>query len=142
MVALALSVFCLAAGTASSLADSHKPASGPFAEFGACMKEHGAPALTHHKLSPADRVALKNAFAACRALLPKRADKGHGAHPRHPFTPPAAAQIAAFKTCMSGKGFSRDKTGTRPDFRDPAVRSALKDALKACLPLLKPAPSG
>ena len=136
-----VSAFCLAAGPAASLADSHKPATGPFAEFLACMKEHGAPALAHHRLSAADRAALKQAFAACRDLLPKRTDKGHGDRAGHKFTPPTAAQVTAFKSCMADKGFSleRSSTGKRPDLRDPAVRSALKAALKACLPMLKPA---
>ena len=45
---------------------------------------------------------------------------------------------------MAGKGFSRGTLGSssRPDFRDPSVRAALKAALKACRPQLKPTATG
>ena len=88
------------------------------------MQAHGAPTLDH-KLSADERAALKQAFAACRGLLPKPAR-------------PSAAQVAAFKRCMAEKGFS---SSSRPDLRDPTVRTALKVALKVCLPLLKPEPA-
>jgi len=101
-----------------------KPGAAPFAEFRACMKAHGAPTLDH-RLSADERAALKRAFAACRGLLPGPAR-------------PSAAQVAAFKTCMAEKGFS---SSSKPDLRNPAVRTALRAALKACLPLLKPKPA-
>ena len=120
-----LAVCSFVVGSASAVAAEAKPAAGRFAEFRACMKAHGSPALTH-RLSADERAAFKQAFAACRELLPK-----------HRFVPPSAAQIAAFKTCMADKGFS----SSRPNMRDPAVRKALMAALKVCLPLLKPKPS-
>ena len=151
-VAFVLSTLLLAVGAASSLADS-SPGSGPFAQFRACMKTNGAPVLVRHKrLSDADRAALKKAFAACKGLLPahKKNAGEHGGNgdggnkSGHTFTRPTAAQITDFTACMASKGFSRDKTDTskRPDFRDPAVRSAFKAALTACWPLLKPASNG
>lgn len=151
-MAVVLSTLLLAVGVASSLADS-SPGSGPFAQFRACMKTNGAPPLVRHKrLSEADRAALKKAFAACKGLLPapkknagKHWSKGQGGHTSgHTFTRPTAAQVTAFTACMASKGFSRDTTdpSKRPDFRDPAVRSAFKAALTACWPLLKPASNG
>ncbi len=122
-LAVVVAVCSLVIGSTAAQAAA-KPGAGPFAEFRACMKAHGAPTLDH-KLSAEERAGLRRAFAACRGLLPKPAR-------------PSAAQVAAFKTCMAGKGFSRS---SRPDLRDPAVRTALKAALKACLPLLKPKPA-
>jgi len=150
-IGLVTSAVGLAVGVSSSSAGSSPAGTGPLAEFVACMKAHGAPPLGHHRggvrigeISAADRTAWKAAFAACRDLLPKRTAGAHGDKPGHGFTRPTAAQFAAFKACMAGKGFSPSKPGSgqRPDFRDPAVRSAFKAALKACFPLLKPASSG
>ena len=96
-------------------------------------------------LSDADRAALKAAFTACSSLLPKPTHTAAppGLHPGPRFTLPSHAQLQAFATCMAGKGFSMGKPGSgpRPDFRDPAVRTALRAALKACAPQLKPASS-
>jgi hypothetical protein len=116
-VVLAATSLAVGVGAASA---AGRP--GAFAEFKACMKANGAPVLDH-RLSADERAALRRAFTACRSLLPK---------PK--FVPPTAARIAAFKSCMADKGFS----STRPDLRDPAVRRALKAALRQCFPLLKP----
>ena len=97
------------------------------------------------RLSDADRAALKAAFTACRDLLPKPMHTAAlpGDHSGHMFTLPNRAQLQAFATCMASKGFSmsRPGSGTRPDFRDPTVRTAFKNALQACAPQLKPAPN-
>ena len=131
-----VAVCSLVVGSATALADT-KPGAGPFAEFRACMKAKGAPAFGH-RLSADERAALKQAFAACRGLLPKLAGDGRGHRAKHTFVRPSAAQIAAFKTCMANEGFSASRA---PDLRDPAVREALRAALKRCLPLLKPKPA-
>jgi hypothetical protein len=159
-MAFVLSALSLAVGAAGSLADSSAPRSGPFAQFRACMKANGAPTLGRHqgdgdkgksgshargaKLSDADRAALKKAFAACKGLLPQKTAGDRGNKSGQTFVLPTAAQVSAFKACMASKGFSRDQAGAskRPDFRDPAVRSAFKAALAACWPLLKPASTG
>jgi hypothetical protein len=129
-----VAVCSVVVGSSTALADT-KRATGSFAEFRACMKAKGAPAFGH-RLSADERAALKQALAACRGLLPKLAD-GRGPRAKHKFVRPSAAQIAAFKTCMAEEGFS----ASRPDLRDPAVRKALRAALKRCLPLLKPKPT-
>lgn len=136
VLAAVLTVCSLGVGSAVALADA-KPAEGPFAEFRACMKAHGAPALSHRRLTDDERAALRQAFAACRGLLPKPTGNERGNRAKHKFARPSAAQFAAFKACMAGKGFSSSK----PDLRDPAVRTALLAALKECLPLLKPKPA-
>jgi hypothetical protein len=115
--AVAICALVVGAGTAMAV---ERPSAGPFAEFRACMKANGAPALGH-RLSAEERAALRRAFATCRGLLPKRT-----------FARPSAAQVAAFKSCMADKGFS-----SRPNLRDPAVRKAVSAALRECLPLLK-----
>jgi hypothetical protein len=115
----AIAVCSLVVGTGTAMADE-RPTAGRFAEFRACMKANGAPALGH-RLSAEERTALRRAFATCRGLLPKRT-----------FARPSAAQVAAFKSCMADKGFS-----SRPSLHDPAVRKALWAALRECLPLLK-----
>jgi hypothetical protein len=117
-LAAVLSSLLVGSGTAMAV---ERPAAGPFAEFRACMKANGAPALGH-RLSTEERAALRRAFVACRGLLPKRK-----------LVRPSAAQVAAFKSCMADKGFA----STRPDLRDPAVRRALWAALVQCMPLLK-----
>jgi hypothetical protein len=45
---------------------------------------------------------------------------------------------------MAGKGFTSGHFGglMQPGPRDPGTRSALRAALKDCLPLLKPAKTG
>lgn len=139
MIAVSASVLCLAVGAATAAAHGGH-GSAAFAQFRACMKEHGAPALGHHRhrRPAADEVAAwKQAFAACRDLLPKRTAGDHG------FTRPTAAQIEAFKACMAGKGFTLGKpgSGTRPNFRDKAVRQAFRAALTACRPLLASKPA-
>jgi hypothetical protein len=140
-----LSVACLAAATSVALADSSPPSARPFAPFVACMKEH----KSSGPISATSLTEWKNAFDACRdllpkGLLPKRPAGHHSDRPGHRFTLPTAAQVAAFKACMADKGFSRGTLGSssRPAFRDPSVRAALKAALKACLPQLKPAATG
>jgi hypothetical protein len=130
-----LAVCSFAIGSSAALGVAKpKPSAGPFAEFKACMQAHGAPSLRGHKLSTEERAALKQAFAACRSLLPK--PTGNPGGRKHPHARPTAAQVAAFKTCMADKGFS---ASNRPDLHDPAVRTALRAAFKTCLPLLKPA---
>ena len=139
MVGALLSTACLAA-TSVALADSSPPSARPFAPFAACMKEH----RPSGPISATRSTEWKNAFDACRNLLPKRPAGNHPDRPRHRFTLPTAAQIAAFKACMADNGFSRSTLGSssRPNFRDPSVRAALKAALKACKPQLKPAATG
>jgi hypothetical protein len=147
VVGAVLSVACLAAATSIALADSSPPSARPFAPFAACMKEH----KPSGPISATSLTEWKNAFDACRDMLPKRPAGDHSDRPGHRFTQPTAAQVAAFKArvaafkaCMADKGFSRGTLGSssRPDFRDPSVRAALKAALKACLPQLKPAATG
>lgn len=139
MVVALLSVACLFASSVA-LADSSPTHARPFAPFAACMKEH----KPSGPISATRLTEWKNAFDSCRDLLPKRPAGDHPNRPRHHFALPTAAQIAAFKTCMADKGFSRGTPGSspRPDFRDPSVRTALKAALKTCLPQLKPAATG
>jgi hypothetical protein len=162
---LAAALLCFAAATAALAAPPPSSPSSPFAQFVACMKAHGAPALGHkirHRFrhdadkshvrpkshadhmrpSPADVAAWKQAFAACRDQLPKRPSgtkPGHqGDGAGHGFTPPTAAQVTAFKACMAAKGFTLAKGAPRPDLKSQSVRDALKAALKACAPLLRP----
>ena len=145
-VGAVLSVACLATACVA-LADLSSPNATRLAPFADCMKEH-APS---GPISAISRDEWTSAFDACRDLLPKFPAHDQIDPPRHHFAPPTAAQIAvfkarlaAFKACMSDKGFSRGTLGSssRPDFRDPSVRAALKTALKACLPQLKPAATG
>jgi len=146
------SVLCLAVGVAAASAHPGR-GPGPLTQFRACLKDNGAPApirLPRGTKPSADQVAAwkaawKKAFAACRQLLP--------AHPAMPTKPkpggwphiarPTAGQLTAFKDCMATHGFTAPKPGAVgfPNLRDPAVRTALKTALTACWPLLKPKPS-
>ena len=139
MVGALLSMACLAA-TSAAMAESSPPSTRPFAPFAACMKAHKPSGPT----SATRLTEWKNAFDACRNLLPKRPAGKQPDRPRHRFTLPTAAQIAAFKACMADNGFSRTTLGSssRPNLRDPSVRAALKAALKACWPQLKPAATG
>lgn len=138
VVGALLSVACLAASSIA-LAGSGPTSARPFAPFAACMTEH----KPSGPISATRLTEWKNAFDACRDLLPKRPAGDRPDRPRHRFTIPTAAQIAAFKACMADKGFSRGKLGSNPpDFRDPSVRSALKGALTACRPQLKPTTTG
>ena len=138
--AAVLFVVCLAAVTSVALAEPGPPSASPFANFVVCMKAQ----KSSGSISAADWVGWKQAFAACRDLLPKRTGGDHADRSSRHFILPTAAQVAAFKTCMAGMGFSRPTpgSGSRPDFRDPKVRDALKAALKTCLPQLKPASTG
>jgi hypothetical protein len=148
------SVLCLAVGTAAASAQS-RAGSGPFAQFRACLKENGAPApirLPRGTKPSADQIAAwkaawKKAFTACRQLLPARPAKPASPKPKPGGWPhiarPTTAQLTAFKGCMATHGFTAGTPGTIPfpNLRDPAVRTALKTALTACWPLLKPKPS-
>jgi hypothetical protein len=121
VIALSAAVVVWSLVGASAAIAVERPSTAAWAEFRACMKKNGAPTLDH-RLSADERAALKKAYAACRGLLPK---------PKRP----SAAQVAAFESCMADKGFT---STAKPNLRDPAVRKALWDAIKQCMPLLKP----
>jgi hypothetical protein len=91
------------------------------------------------RISPADIAAWRKAFEACRAELPAHPARPGLRTPGHRFSPPDPARAAAFKACLADKGFAPG-TGGKPhqDLRDPAKRAALRAALAACLPQLRP----